>query len=156
MSNSNVKKAFQEVVALLEANKNKKVSTIMDQILELVTAKSGGKTFYKDDQGNVIAIYCYYHKQWELVSEVEFGKKKSTATGLNTMCKQGVSNWSKQQREMSKAKDELFKKVANEEVEASTLTEALLELDVTRLAIKDDEQGFDTLDKALAFFGGEE
>ena len=75
-----VKKAFVELVELLEANQNKKIATIMPEILELVQGKSGGKTFHKDSDGNVVAIYCYYHKKWELVSEQEYGSKANTAT----------------------------------------------------------------------------
>lgn len=116
-----VKKHFEELFALLEENQNKKVSTLMPQLIELMSKKShgggNGSTFVKDDEGNVIAIYCYYHKKWELVSHAEYGAKASNqATGLNTMCKEGVSQWTKAQRVKKLKEQELLTKVASGEI----------------------------------------
>ena len=149
---SNVKKAFVELVELLEANQNKKVSSIMPEILEMVSGKSSQKTFHKDDNDNVVAVYCYYHKCWELVSEVEYGKKASTAHGLNTMCKDGVSAWSKQQREAKKSKEVLLDDVANGVIEASELPLRLEEIEAERTKVieQDSKVGFSTLEEALA------
>ena len=48
-----IKKQFEEIYAFLEANKNKKVATIFDDVVALMSSKSGGsdigKTFIKDD-----------------------------------------------------------------------------------------------------------
>ena len=126
MKNSNVKKAFVELVELLEANENKKVSSIMPQILELVTSKAQTKTFITNDKGEVVKVFCYYHKVWEDVSEHEYGAKASSASGLNTMCKVGVSNWTKQQRVAKQAKADLLERVANgEEVDLKLELEAI-------------------------------
>lgn len=150
---TNVKKVFVELVELLEANQNKKIQTIMPQVLELVSGKSAQKTFHKDDNGEVVAIYCYYHKCWELVSEVEYGRKASTAHGYNTMCKEGVSLWTKQQRDAKKAKEELLSQVATGEVEPSELPVRLEEIEDTRKRViaQAESLGFDTLEEALAF-----
>lgn len=156
MTDTNIKKAYVEIVALLEANSNKKVSSVMPQILELVTKSKNsggsetGKTFARDDEGNVVAIFCYYHKQWELVANVPYGKKASTASGLNTMCKEGVSAWTKQNREASKAKEELLAKVSIGEVKPEDIAEAQAEIDEQRKVIVANGQGFDTLEEALA------
>jgi len=111
-----VKKQFEEIYAVLEENKGKKVQTILPQLIELMSKKNNASgaanTFIKDDEGNVVAIFCYYHKKWELVSECEYGSKKGTATGLNTMCKEGVSKWTKQQRVKKAAEAELLTKVS--------------------------------------------
>ena len=110
-----VKKQYEEIHALLEANTNKKVSTIMPQLIELMQRKNNSSgqanTFIRDDEGNVVAIYCYYHKQWELLSECEYGKKATSATGYNTMCKEGVSKWTKQQRVKKQAEAGLLDRV---------------------------------------------
>jgi hypothetical protein len=117
---NNIKKAYVELHSLLEANANKKVSTIMPLLLELMSAKSGGgtvgNTFKKDEDGNVTHVFCYYHKEWEAVADVEYGSKKGTATGLNTMCKVGVSNWTKQQRMFKKSEDEVLAKILSGEI----------------------------------------
>ena len=112
----NIKKQYEAIYALLEENKAKKVSTILPQLAELMTAKVNQQTFKKDEEGNVTHVYCYYHKEWEDVTEIAYGAKKGTATGLNTMCKQGVSMWSKQQRAKKKAESELTDKLISGEL----------------------------------------
>ena len=111
MSNeANVKKVFIELFNLLESSKNKKVSTILAEataMMSKATTAVETTTRYNDD-GTLAAVYCYYHKQREDVTKVEYGLKKNTKTGLNTMCKHGVSNWSKQQRNKKKAEADLL------------------------------------------------
>ena len=157
MTTQNIKKDFVALVELLEANANKKVSTIMDQVLELTTRKSGGgangSTVYKVD-GEVVAVFCYYHKKWEVVSHVAYGKKANTSSGLNTMCKEGVSQWTKQQRTAKKAESELLDKLAKGEIEASNLTELRAEIDANKQAImasQDESHSFDTIEELEAF-----
>jgi len=115
-----VKKQFEELYTLLVDNKNKKVSTVLPQLIELMAKKNNAsgkaQTFIKDEDGNVTHVYCYYHKKWEDVTVAEYGSKKGTATGLNTMCKEGVSNWTKQQRVKKQAEAELITKVVNGEL----------------------------------------
>lgn len=117
---TNIKKQYQEIYALLASNKNKKVSTIMDQLEELMSKKSAGgvdgKTFIKDDDGNVVAIFCYYHKKWELLEECEYGLKASSSTGYNTMCKEGVREWNAQQKEIKALDGHLINEVASGEL----------------------------------------
>lgn len=114
----NVKKQFVELYELLEANKNKKVNTIMPELVALMSKKTTGVTnaVQRDDEGNVTHIFCYYHKEWEAIDEVEYGKKTNSATGLNTMCKVGTSKWTKQQRVKKQANAELLTKVAKGEL----------------------------------------
>lgn len=140
MSNITIKKQYLEVIALLEANKGKKVSSILDEVLALCEAKKGGsngETFKKDDEGNVTHVFCWYHKEWEAVAEVEYGTKKGTATGLNTMCKQGVSSWTKAQRVAKQQKAELMDKVLSGELTPGTdeVNEALAAIEEQRNTI---------------------
>lgn len=134
-----IKKQFEELYAILEANQNRKVSTVLPELLKLMEAKKGGsdigKTFLKDAEGNVFAVFCYYHKKWELVEGIEYGKKANTATGLNTMCKEGVSSWGKQQRNHKKAKDALLMQIASQELSSEELPTMLDELEEERKAI---------------------
>ena len=152
---TNVKKQFEEVYALLEANSNKKVSTLMPQLIELMSRKGGGmangKNFLKDDEGKVIAVFCYYHKKWEAVSEVEYGAKKGTATGLNTMCKEGVSAWTKQQRRKKADEAKVLDLVAKGELEPADIGAKLLEIKDACEAIepRDDEHGFDSVEELM-------
>ena len=108
----------------------------IQEIKALCEAKKGGsdgKTFEKDADGNVTKVYCWYHKQWEDVAEVEYGNKKGTATGLNTMCKQGVSSWTKQQRIAKQARDEVLTRVASGE--ELNVQDELDAIEVTRQVI---------------------
>lgn len=128
MTTQNVKKAYIDIVELLEANSNKKVSTILPQILEMVTSKSTsgvGKTFKTDDEGNVTHIFCYYHKQWEAIDVAEYGKKKHSASGFNTMCKEGVSHWTKANRMATIAKESVLAQVASGELSGEDVAHEL-------------------------------
>jgi hypothetical protein len=115
-----VKKQFEELYTLLVDNRNKKINTLLPQLIELMQKKNNAsgkaQTFIKDEDGNVRFVYCYYHKKWEDVTVAEYGSKKGTATGLNTMCKEGVSKWTKQQRVKKQAEAELITKVVNGEL----------------------------------------
>lgn len=149
--NNSIKKDFIAIVELLEANANKKVSSIMPQILELVTKRASGgsdigKTFIKNDEGVVTHIYCYYHKQWEEVSH--YGAKASTASGYNTMCKEGVSSWTKQQRVAKQARDQLLTKLSNGEVTVDDLAglQEAIEADRNVVVPRADGHGFATVD----------
>lgn len=151
-----IKKQYEEVYAFLEANKNKKVSSILPDLIALMQSKSGGsdigKTFLKNEAGDVIAVFCYYHKKWEDVSVAELGAKANTATGLNTMCKEGVSSWSKQQRIYKKANEELLQLVAKGELSPEELPSRMEALEQARktIEVRSDEHGYNTADEFLA------
>lgn len=155
---SNVKKAFQPIVELLEANRDRKVSSVIDDVIALAASKARGgqdaKNHIKDVEGNVVAICCYYFKRWmPLVGElaVEFGTKAGSATGLNSMCKEGVSNWSKQQRDAKKATEELLPKVASGEITAEDIPAYQADIEAIRSAIVDTELGFETQEKVRQY-----
>ena len=130
-----IKKDYVELVNFLETNKNKKVETILEMVREMCSQKVE-TTFKKDENGNVTHVFCYYHKVWEDVSQVEYGKKASNkATGLNTMCKVGLNQWSKQQRVAQKEKNELLEKMAKGEVSQEEFTQELDAIELRRNTI---------------------
>ena len=130
-----IKKQFVELVNLLESNKDKKVSTILDEIYSLVESKKKETTYILDQDGNPFAIFCWYHKQWELVNDVEFGSKISNPTGLNNMCKVGTSKWTKAQRDATLANASILTDVASGELEPSKILEKQAEIETSRLAM---------------------
>jgi hypothetical protein len=148
-----IKKAFQEVHNFLVANEDKKVKTVMDQLVDMMSTKAGGgaaTAVHRDDAGNVVAILDYYYKKWLPVEFVEFGAKKNSATGLNTMCKWGVSNWTKQQREFKKGKEDLLALVASGEVQPTEIQERLDELENDKNRIEPfpiPELAFDSIEE---------
>ena len=125
-----IKKQYQELVTFLEANKNKKVSSILEDIVAMTEAKVQTQTHIRNANDEVIAIFCYFHKQWELLEMVEYGAKKSSSTGLNTMCKQGVRGWTKTQKEVKAIPDQLLNLVMSGELDASELVERKATLEI--------------------------
>lgn len=151
-----IKKAYQPIVSLLEANPDVKVKTLLDQVRELASAKSAGggaaTTFHKDEAGNVVAIKCYYHQKWMNPQLAEFGKKTGSASGYNTMCKDGLSKWNKQQSAFKRAKEELLSALAAKEITPDDIAAKLAEFEQARDQVipREDSYGFDTLEECLA------
>ncbi len=133
-----IKKVFADLVNFLEANENSKVKTVMPQILDICSAKGGGggvSNFIKDADGNVTHVYCYYHKKWEAVAECEYGAKANSPTGLNSMCKEGTSAWTKQQREAKNANQDLLTAVAKGEVAPGDIAAKQADIEANRAKI---------------------
>ena len=152
-----IKKQFEEVYEFLTQNQDKKVKEILPMLTQFMSTKNQERTYLADDNGNIIAIYCYYHKKWELVDYIEYGKKASTATGLNTMCKEGVRQWTKQQNEAKKQKEILLAKIATGQINTEKLNEALQQIEAERNKIEPlpkelDKYSFETKDEALKAF----
>lgn len=149
-----VKKAFQPIVDLIEnaiANDSKvKASSLLADIIALAAAKVStgvGSTILKSTDGTVVAVRCYYFKRWmPLVGDkaVEFGKKANTATGLNTMCKEGSSHWTKQQRDAEAANKALMTKVISKEITPDDIPALQAQIEETRKLIVPTELGFAT------------
>lgn len=146
-----IKKQFSELLELLEANKSKKVSTLMPEILRLVMSNKMDTTVLKNDKDEVIAIYCYYHKQWELLSQVEYGKKASRPSGFNTMCKVGVSKWTKQQSVAKKQKEAVLDDVSSGKIEATDIRVHLQAIEDARKLIDVETMpiGYQSIEDAL-------
>ena len=71
-----------EILSFLEANKNKKVETILEELtsqLSSLNTRNNSRTFRTDENNKVRYIYCWYHKQWEDLTKVEYGLKKSSS-----------------------------------------------------------------------------
>lgn len=144
-----IKKSYIDIVEFLQANENKKVSSILSEVLLMAESKKQSSTHIADEDGNIIAIFCYYHKQWELVSEVEYGSKANTVTKLNTMCKIGNSKWTKKQRDAKVAKSELLDKVANGDIQPADIKGFSADIETQRLAMDTTDMpiGYATVDE---------
>ncbi len=130
-----IKKAFLPINAILLANEDKKVKTIMPELIEVMSAKGagGGATaIHRNEAGDVIGIMDYYFKVWLPVAFVPWGAKANSASGLNTMCKLGVSLWTKQQRDFKKGKETLLDEVAAGNVAPTEIQEHLDSLEEAR------------------------
>jgi len=153
---STIKKAFVEIVETLQANTNELVGDILPQIIALASAKTGGgggkaTTFHKNEDGQIVGVQCYYHGLWMSPEVAEFGKKASSATGYNSMCKDGVSKWTKQERVAKAAKEQLLLDVADGTVDAADLPAVMEEIENARKERepREDAYGFATLEELL-------
>lgn len=154
---ASVKKVFQPLHTLLSANQSAVVSDLMDQINELVSAKVGGgggkaTTFHRLADGTVAAVRCYYFGLWMDPRLVDFGAKAGSATGLNSMCKAGLSAWTKQQSAFKKAKEALLAQVAAGEVAPEDINDHLAKLEADRdavIAVPAEIQAFESLEDCL-------
>lgn len=151
-----IKKQFSDIYEFLVKNQEKKVRDILPMLTKIMSSKNQERT-YLAINGNIIAIYCYYHKKWELVDYIEYGKKASTATGLNTMCKEGVRMWTRQQNEAKKQKEVLLAKIATGQINTEKLNEALRQLEAERAKIEPlpkelNKYSFETKEEALEAF----
>jgi len=147
MTINNTKKSFSEVVAFLEASKNKKVATILPMIYEMTKAKNQAKTSFELG-GQVVAIYCYYHKQWEILADVDYGLKASSSTGWNTMCKVGVNLWTKQNRNVKQVGNIIIDMLEAGELGTNDIADKKAELLALARVLDDTNKpiGFDTID----------
>lgn len=152
-----VKSQFVELITFLQANSNKKVSTILDEAIAIASKKVAERTFYKDGQNNTIACKDYYFKKWMLVDEVEWSTKEKSASGYNQMCKAGLSAWTKQQRDAEKANNLLLTQVASGELAPEDLAVKMQDIEAARTSINLDllptMNAYDTLEELLGANG---
>jgi len=151
-----IKKAYTEIVELLQANDDAIVADVLPEVIALASAKTGGggsraTTFHRNEEGVVVGVKCYYFGTWMSPEIEDFGKKASSATGLNSMCKEGVSHWTKQQAGYKKAQAALLGQVASGEVDAADLPTIMADLEAERDAVveKSNGYGFETLEELL-------
>ena len=152
-----IKKAYTEIVDLLEKNKAKKVSDIFEQVVAIASAKVTreiGSTYLKDDKDQIVAIRCWNFKRWmPLVGDkaVEFGKKRNTATGLNTMCKEGVRDWTKRQSIKRKAKDQLMQDIKAGKVKIDQIDTLEKKIEEEATKVTKTTTGFETKEQVIAY-----
>lgn len=130
-----IKKSYADIVEFLQANENKKVSSIMAEVLAMAESKKQSSTHLLNEDGTVFAIFCYYHKQWEIVADVEYGSKANTVTKLNTMCKVGTSKWTKKQRDAKIAKANLLDEVSNGSIQPADINGFMNDIEEERLTM---------------------
>lgn len=147
-----VKKAYGPIIEFLKVNSDKKVKTVLDEVIEMCSAKSAGSaatTVHRNEAGEVTHIRCGYFKQWLPLSHVEFGLKTGSASGYNPMSKEGTSLWTKQQREAKKAKETLLDSVSSGEIPADQIQSHLEAIETARTTVEAHPLGFDTVEEAL-------
>lgn len=133
-----IKKNFVEIIEFLKANEHKKVGSILDEVIAMTASKKRDSTVKYDEDGNPTEIFCWYHKEWEPVDW--YGKKASSHSGYNTMCKEGVNQWTSQQAQAKKAKEQVLKDVQDEKIAPADIQEHLERIEAERQKIYPREQ----------------
>lgn len=153
-----IKKIYEEVVKLLEANPDKKIKDILDEVISLCEAKRarGGITYIKDTKGTVVAILDYYYKRWMPTvgpKSVEFGVKESSSTGLNPSCKDGASLWTKQNRQMNNELKGILGLVKAKKLKIEDIDKEEARIKKKYTVIAETELGFETRDEVVKYLG---
>lgn len=109
---NDIKKGLIELVKLVEARKGK---VIDDKFIEdfryYCVSKKKSSVILLDADDKIVGKFCWYHKKWELFKDNEFGIKSGDSSGFNSMCKSGVSSWTRSQSAIKKLDAEALKKV---------------------------------------------
>ncbi len=152
-----IKKAYQPIFEVLNANLDAQVSDVIEQLTALASAKTGGgggkaTNFHKLEDGTVAGIKCYYHGLWMDPRVVEFGNKTSSPTGLNNMCKDGVNKWTKQDRATKNLQQEILAEVMSGDIAPEDIATVQEEREAAIKAVipREDGYGFATLEEMLA------
>lgn len=103
----------------------------MDQLTEIMSKADDGPKYRYDTDGR-LEIFCYYHKEWEHVDQVPYGKKTTTPHGYNTMCKIGVNMWTKQYKEFKEAEGTILGMVERKEITYDQIPEKRAEFAAKR------------------------
>ena len=139
----------------------------LEEMKTTVPRATQGDTVLKDEDGNVVAIYCSYQKKWEPVeAEVTvfedeegnetteiatlFGKAK-TPIGYARMCKEGAKNLNSSARAVRQARDEITENWLKGEISEDEAKKALTELEeeaAEEHKPREDGIGFDTKEEA--------
>lgn len=151
-----IKKAYVEIVELLEANKDAKVKTIMAEVIELASAQrsSSETTSIRNTAGDVVAIRDGYSDRWcPLVGDkaVEFGVKANTSTGYNPMTKLALNQHNKQQRQAKQDGADLLQAVAKGDVKPTEIDAKLAEIEEIRTTPIDLNEGFKSKDGVVKY-----
>lgn len=103
----------------------------------------------------VYANFCYYHQKWERTDVVAYGRKAKRATGLDTFCKEGCSQWTKRTKRIKNIDSEILEmlqkgEIAVEDMQSKKITlEAEIRADIVPHS---KGHGFETENEAIEDF----
>lgn len=132
MSNE-IKKGYEVIIRILNENKEKKVKSILDEIIILCEKKKVSKSFILDTAGQPFARFCYYHKVWEIVNMLVtdatmYGIKTTNKVGINEMCKIGNRKWTQRNKAKKDIDNKVLQMVISKEIETDTIDDVKNEL----------------------------
>lgn len=160
INDQKIKKVFHPIFKFLQANPLATVDTILNQLISLAKASTGGEgrsantSLRHPSTNELIAVRCYYHDKWELVESSDFGIKVSSATGLNNMCKEGNAAWTKQQTQGKKDELAILDNIMSEKITVAEVPAIRDAIKTARdlITARKDATGYDTKEDAWNAF----
>lgn len=158
---ANVKVAFHGIITHLLDHPDHKVKSITADAIKMCSAKQRTPrvlTHIRNVAGEVVGIKDLYFGRWmPLVGDkaVEFGVKTGSSTGMNPMCKLGLSQWSKQQ---SKARNDslaILEDLKNGSLELKDIPKREAEIEAEKNAVIETEMGFETKEELVEYLEDE-
>jgi hypothetical protein len=158
-----VRKTFVPMIDFLNANANKRVSTLLPTLLEMASSRTAQNdhVFYDAITGEVYAVLCYYHQKYEIVGtekgQADYGNKAGSVTGLNNQCKEGTNAYSKRNREYKAANTELMNQLLSGKLTGEEGPAQKAAIDAAFLVVipREDKVGFASKDELHAGAGKE-
>jgi len=123
-----IKKQFTELITLLESNQEKMIKTILPQVLALCESKVATLNCLFDKNKRAFAIYCYFHKQWEIVLEVDYSAVSKSPSGKSRLCKLGQKAFTAQQNAFKLVPSKVLELVESGKIKTSEIKETTSKL----------------------------
>ena len=151
-----IKKNFSAVYELIVSNKDKVIDDKLIAALTELCNKSADRestSIFSVDGKQCLAIHCWQYERWMCVvgtDAVPFGKKSSSRTGLDTMCKEASSQWYRVRNDAKKQKEKILLRHLSGEINKKT-AESLIAKQNNRLQNlpKNDKLGFATKEECI-------
>ena len=125
----NKAQTWEAVQAILEQHKHDK--RLAAELELLLAPKSGGGVTFPpklDDDGNIIELYCAWHKQYEPVEDFKFIKSKDK---YHYECLVAEKEWTKYAKAINKIKDDI-KNLINDVIDGNITPEEAKEIKETK------------------------
>lgn len=148
---NDIKKGLIELVKLVEARKGKIIDDKFIEDFRYYCVSKKKSSVILLDNDNIVGKFCWYHKKWELFKDNEFGIKSGDPSGFNSMCKSGVSSWTRSQLAIKKLDAEALKKVKSGKLKINDI-EKFVNNETEKLKVieyPDKYKGYDDKVKAL-------
>ena len=107
--------------------------------------------------GELVAVMCGVHKKYEVIEDgtgaAIFSARTGSTTGLNSVCKEGASAYTKATRELKNAKEKIKQDVFDEAISLPDGKRAIADLEAAPIAGRVDGMGWNTIEEVANAFG---
>ncbi len=151
MPTENIKKVFLPIFAILEGHQEHKVKSIMTELLaemsKASTSPSNGAHCIFGEDGAVLAVKDNYFQRWmPLVGDdaVEFTPRATAISGVNSVCKVGAAQMSRQNTIARKALANLLVDLESGKLAIEDIADAKVDIAYAKDLVTPTSLGFET------------